>query len=263
MKIGIIGAGAMGGAVARGLLGKNIKSLEISAANPSSQKLDALKAMGADVSTDNQTVARDSDIVILAVKPWLVEKVIGELHECIGGQNRILAVIAAGISTEQIAEWTRLPQEMLPRIMLVMPNTAMEVGQSMTFVVPAEGVEKKYTDIIVNLFNHLGSTMIIDEMHLPGATSLASCGIAYALRYVRAAVEGGVELGFKADAAQQIVAQTIKGAAELLTRPGSHAEAEIDKVTTPGGITIKGLNEMERSGFSAAVINGLRASSGK
>ena len=138
-----------------------------------------------------------------------------------------------------------------------MPNTAMSVGKSMTFAVSVEGEPGD----IVELFAPTGKVMVIEERLLGAATALASCGIAYALRYVRAAVEGGVELGFRAADAQAIVAQTIEGAATLLQRPGAHAEAEIDKVTTAGGTTIKGLNEMEHAGFTSAVIRGLKAAS--
>ena len=102
--------------------------------------------------------------------------------------------------------------------------------------------------------------MLVEERLMNAATALASCGIAYALRYVRAATEGGVELGFRADQAQHIVAQTLRGAAALLDGDGATAEAEIDKVTTPGGLTIRGLNAMEEAGFTASVIRGLRAS---
>ncbi len=109
----------------------------------------------------------------------------------------------------------------------------------------------------------MGTTLVIDEQHLPAATTLASCGIAYAMRYIRAAMEGGTELGFKAAVAQEIVAQTVKGAAALLSVPGAHPESEIDKVTTPGGLTIRGLNEMEHAGFTSAVIRGLKAGIGK
>ncbi|WP_303037550.1 pyrroline-5-carboxylate reductase dimerization domain-containing protein, partial [uncultured Duncaniella sp.] len=92
------------------------------------------------------------------------------------------------------------------------------------------------------------------------ATSIASCGIAYALRYIRAAMEGSVELGIRAPLAQEMIVQTLIGAASLLQEPGTHPETEIDKVTTPGGLTIRGLNAMEHSGFTSAVINGLKAS---
>lgn len=106
----------------------------------------------------------------------------------------------------------------------------------------------------------MGHAAVISEQLMPAATSLCSCGIAFAMRYVRAATEGGVELGIYPDKAKQYVLQTLRGAVELLESTGNNPEAEIDKVTTPGGITIKGLNAMEAHGFSNAVIQGLKSS---
>ena len=129
----------------------------------------------------------------------------------------------------------------------------------MTFIVPCSAVAKHHTELVEKIFGEMGNTLITDEQHLAAGTTLASCGIAYAMRYIRAASEGGVELGFKADDAKAIVMQTMKGAVELLEASGMHPEAAIDLVTTPGGVTIKGLNEMEHAGFTSAVIRGLKA----
>ena len=112
---------------------------------------------------------------------------------------------------------------------------------------------------VKGIFDEMGSTLITDFQHLAAGTTLASCGIAYAMRYIRAASEGGVELGFKADVAKDIVMQTVLGAVKLLQASGMHPEQAIDLVTTPGGVTIKGLNEMEHAGFTSAVIRGLKA----
>jgi pyrroline-5-carboxylate reductase len=142
---------------------------------------------------------------------------------------------------------------------LVIPNIAIAQLQSMTFIVPALAAETQHTEQVVALFNSMGHSLITDEQHLAAGTTLASCGIAYAMRYIRAAAEGGVELGFKADQAKQIVMQTMRGAVELLEASGLHPEAAIDLVTTPGGVTIKGLNEMEHAGFTSSVIKGLKA----
>ena len=128
----------------------------------------------------------------------------------------------------------------------------------MTFIVPI-GASEENIKTVVNIFDEMGNTLITDEQHLAAGTTLASCGIAYAMRYIRAVSEGGVELGFKADDAKAIVMQTMKGAVELLEASGLHPEAAIDLVTTPGGVTIKGLNEMEHAGFTSAVIRGLKA----
>lgn len=108
--------------------------------------------------------------------------------------------------------------------------------------------------------NPMGMAMSIKEELMMAGTVLASSGIAFALRYIRAASEGGVELGFYPDQAKEIVLKTVKGAVDLLLTHGSNPETEIDKVTTPGGITIRGLNKMEEEGFTSAVIKGLKAS---
>ena len=147
---------------------------------------------------------------------------------------------------------------MIP-LFLVIPNIAIAQLQSMTFIVPSVATTQQHTEQVQALFDSMGKTIITDEQHLGAGTTLASCGIAYAMRYVRAAAEGGVELGFKADDAKQIVMQTMKGAVELLEATGLHPEAAIDLVTTPGGVTIKGLNEMEHNGFTSSVIKGLKA----
>ncbi len=137
-----------------------------------------------------------------------------------------------------------------------MPNTAVSLCKSMTFQVNGNGT----CPLTLKAFGQLGEVMVIEERLLPAATSIASCGIAYALRYIRAAMEGSVELGIRAPLAQEMIVQTLIGAASLLQEPGTHPETEIDKVTTPGGLTIRGLNAMEHSGFTSAVINGLKAS---
>jgi pyrroline-5-carboxylate reductase len=141
---------------------------------------------------------------------------------------------------------------------LVIPNIAIAQLSSMTFIVPVDATTEE-TAKIIDLFDEMGETLITDEQHLGAGTTLASCGIAYAMRYIRAAAEGGVELGFKADDAKRIVMQTVEGAVKPLEGTGLHPEAAIDMVTTPWGVTIKGLNEMEHAGFTSAVIRGLKA----
>jgi pyrroline-5-carboxylate reductase len=142
---------------------------------------------------------------------------------------------------------------------LCIPNIAIAQLASMSFLVPVAETEPQQTEQIKELLDSMGQTIVTEEKLLGAGTTLASCGIAYAMRYIRAASEGGVELGFKADDAKAIVMQTMKGAVELLEASGMHPEAAIDLVTTPGGVTIKGLNEMEHAGFTSAVIRGLKA----
>lgn len=249
----------MGGALAGGLLDNGAGVWEVAVSNPSRKPLDALEAKGAKVFADNVKCIEGADLVVLAVKPWIVPAVVEEIKASLDYSRQTVAVIAASVSGRQLEDLF-LKDGALPPVIICMPNTAMSVAMSMTFLVPVTcGSDEGAVADVASMFDLLGTTMIIDEAHLPAATALASCGIAYAMRYVRAATEGGVELGFKAEAAQRMVVQTLEGACALLSRPGAHPESEIDKVTTPGGLTIKGLNEMEHAGFSSAVIRGLKA----
>ena len=258
MKIAIIGAGAMGGAMADGFIKSGaVKPADISVANPTAQKLEHFALQGASVTTDNKTAAEGADIVVIAVKPWLVEQVVNELKPVLNYTRQTIITVAAGISGSQFTAWLK-KDDAVPQTFIVIPNTAIAVLASMTFIVPVNATADTTTTIKA-LFDNVGQTMVTDERHLSAGMTLASCGIAYAMRYVRAAAEGGVELGFKADMAKDIVLQTMKGAVELLQANGNHPEAEIDKVCTPGGLTIRGLNEMEHAGFTSAVIRGLKA----
>lgn len=248
----------MGGAMADGFIKSGaVKPADISVANPTAQKLEHFALQGASVTTDNKTAAEGADIVIIAVKPWLVEQVVNELKPVLNYTRQTIITVAAGISGNQFTAWLK-KDDAVPQTFIVIPNTAIAVLASMTFIVPVNATADT-TAIVKALFDNVGQTMVTDERHLSAGMTLASCGIAYAMRYVRAAAEGGVELGFKADMAKDIVLQTMKGAVELLQANGNHPEAEIDKVCTPGGLTIRGLNEMEHAGFTSAVIRGLKA----
>ena len=246
----------MGGATVEGLIkGQQFKNEDITVSDPSQAVVDKFAKMGVSVTTDNKLAAQSADIVCIVVKPWLVEKVLTDIKSGLDPKKQILIVIAAGVPSDSIKGWLG---EKCPPLFLVIPNIAIAEMASMTFVVPV-GATEEDTQKIISIFDEMGNTLITDEQHLASGTTLASCGIAYAMRYIRAAAEGGVELGFKADDAKKIVMQTMKGAVELLEASGLHPEAAIDLVTTPGGLTIKGLNEMEHAGFTSAVIRGLKA----
>ena len=262
MKVAIIGAGNMGGAVALGLAaGSKVNEEDIIVANPSQGKLDAIKAKFPKVRTvnSNAEAVKDADFVLIAVKPWKVEEVVAEIKPVVDNSRVIIASVAAGIGTERLASLFDKGDGVVPPIFYIIPNTAISVGQSMTFIA-SRGASEETDAEVLGMFSELGVAMKIEERLMGAGTALASCGIAYAMRYIRAATEGGVELGFYAKDAQKIVQQTLKGAVELLAATGNNPEVEIDKVTTPGGITIKGLNEMEHAGFTSSVIRGLKAS---
>lgn len=261
-KIAIIGAGNMGGALARGVAkGSIIETSDIYVSNPSTPKLNALKAEFAEINitTNNCEAAAAADIIVLAVKPWKVEEVLNEIKPHIDYTRQAVASMVGGFGIAQLSAWLDKGDGVLPATYLIIPNTAIATMSSMTFIASARSTDAQEQHLL-RIFNELGEAMLVDEGLIAAGTSLASCGIAYALRYIRAAMEGGVELGFRADDAKRIVMQTLRGAADILEANSSHPEAEIDRVTTPGGLTIKGLNAMEAAGFTNSVIEGLRAS---
>ncbi len=260
MKVSIIGAGNMGGAIACGLAASGqFGAGDIVCANPSKGKLEALHQQYSIIgmTTHNMVAALEADIIILAVKPWLAEKVLQEISDVFNPARQMLVSVVAGVPIAQLTEWTG-HGEGEPTVFRSIPNTAACVGKSMTFLSAAHA-DARQMETVKALFDTIGSTMVVDEKMLETGMILASCGIAFALRYIRAAAEGGVELGCRASQATEIVAQTLIGAGELLLRNGTHPEQEIDRVTTAGGITIRGLNEMEHAGFTSAVIRGLKA----
>ena len=259
MKIAIIGVGAMGGALAQGFLrsGK-MAADDLWLANPHTERLKGMAQAGAHLTTDNVQAVREAQVVLLCVKPWLAEQVLEEIKPALEAGRHTLVSVVAGLAGERLAGLVERDGQM-PDTLLCLPNTAAAVGQSMTFVVPVTATQERVAQV-EQLLSAVGQVMLTEERLLPAGMALASCGIAYAMRYARAATEGGVELGIKATDALRVVLQTMTGAAALISNNGSNPEAEIDKVTTPGGFTIKGLNEMEHAGFSSAVIRGLKAS---
>ena len=247
----------MGGATVEGLLKcGQLKAEDICVSDPSKAVLDKFVQKGVSVTTDNGMAAAQADVVCVCVKPWLAETVLKGIAAELKPEQQTLVVIAAGVKSADIQTWLG---EKCPPLFLCIPNIAIAELASMTFLVPTAAVTPQHRELVERLFGAMGHTLITDEQHLGAGTTLASCGIAYAMRYIRAAAEGGVELGFKADDAKNIVMQTMKGAVAVLEASGLHPEAAIDLVTTPGGVTIKGLNEMEHAGFTSAVIRGLKA----
>ena len=260
MKVTIIGGGNMGGAIARGLAkGSLVDISDVTVVDISVSLLESLKKELPAINTSLSSVeaVKEAGLIIIALKPHLVEPTLTGLRSAIGGDAIVLSV-AAGITFEQLHSY--LGNAGGSRTLFrIIPNTAIAVGESLTLISSCNATGQQ-TAFIVDLFDQMGATSVIDERLMNAGTALTSCGIAYAFRYIRAAMEGGVEMGINPAAAKSMVLQTLRGAIAVLEANGTHPEEEIDKVTTPGGITIKGLNEMEQAGFTAAVIRGLKAS---
>lgn len=254
-KIAIIGVGNMGGAIAVGLVKSGfVAALDIFVSDRKESTLNKLKELGVNTLNNNLEAAKNADVIIVAVKPYHIEGVINEIKPELNSEKIFISIVA-GVGIKELGEMAGAD---IP-IFRVMPNTAIALQESLTCI-SANGNTNPYKKYVVELFDKLGKTVEIQEELMAAATVLSSCGIAYALRYIRAAMQGGIEIGFGAEMAQFITAQTVKGATELVLQSGNHPEREIDKVTTPMGVTITGLNEMEHKGFSASLIQGVLAS---
>lgn len=246
----------MGGAIARGLAkGSIFSENDITCTTKGTATLEKLRETnpGFTLLTDNQQAVKGADIVVFAVKPWLMKEVIEQVRPALLPDSQIYISVAAGITCQELQEWTGSSS-----VIRVIPNTAIEIQESMTFITAAS-LDMPHLQLAEKIFSELGTTMTVPEKQLAACTALASCGIAFAMRYIHASAQGGVEIGVKASDAQKIVEHTMIGAAKLLLAKNAHPATEIDKVTTPGGITIRGLNEMEHAGFTSAVIKGLKA----
>lgn len=255
-RIAIIGGGNLGAAMAEGLIkSKFVAPKEITVTRRNVEALQHLQKMGTHVTSDNAAAIGSSDVIIVALKPYNVKEVLEGLKHHFEPSRHIIISVVTGIYLTELAA---IVNHGVP-IFRAMPNTAIAIQESITCLCHerANDAQVRY---VTDLFDQLGITIPIDEKLMDAATVLGACGVAYALRFIRAATQGGIEIGFDARTASLIAAQTVKGSADLLLKLNSHPEAEIDKVTTPKGCTIVGLNEMEHQGFSSSLIKGICAS---
>lgn len=261
MKIAVIGAGNMGGAIAAGAIrGGIVKATDLTIADPRPALAESLRGEGIEVgyTTDNREAARGADMIVVAVKPWLMEEVIGQIADVIDRTRQYIVSIAAGVTFGQLDQWLRSEAFGGTGVYRVIPNTAISIGRSVTFIASHNTTTGQDAEVM-RLFKALGEVFEVAESKMTAVTALSSSGIAYAYKYLDAASRGGEQLDIDRQEALKIVIATMKGAIAMLESNGSQPQQEIDKVTTPGGVTLKGLEEMERCGFTHAVINGLLA----
>ena len=254
-KLAIIGGGNLGVALARGIAAKKlIASSNITVTRRKVGALESIKAEGFYVTEDNTEAVSKSDIVIIAVQPKQLLGVLDQIRDSIHGTHLIISTLA-GTPISVIQEGLKTEVTVLRAI----PNTASAVGESITCLAGDASLSKELA-VAESIFQSIGDTLLIEENLMKAATVLGASGIAFFMRYLRAATQGGIQMGFHPEEAQRIAVQTAKGAAMLIQQHQSHPELEIDKVTTPQGCTIEGLNEMEHEGFSSALIKGLMTS---
>jgi pyrroline-5-carboxylate reductase len=262
-RVAIIGGGNIGLAIARGLTkSKKYSPGDIYLTRRNIDPISDYKEKGYKVTKDNTEAVRNSGIIIIAVQPRQLDDLLQEINNELKPSKHILISVVSGAGINAIK---RQIKKEIP-VVRAMPNTAIAIQESMTCL---SGSSKNDSSLETakNIFDPLGKTLVIEEELMIPATALCACGIAFFLRAVRAASQGGIEIGFHSEEALLMAAQTAKGAASLLlsmdSAEGSHPEREVDKVTTPRGCTISGLNQMEHNGFSSALIRGIVTSADK
>ena len=256
MKATILGAGNIGMALAEGLVQSGTcKKQEVTLTKRNLKSLTELQKKGFKTNQSNIEAIKDADTIFVCVLPQQLNELLQEIQPAIDAKKQLIVSVVTGAHTSVFKEilGDRI------RIIRAMPNTAMKVRESMTCLSSANATQKDMS-MVQELFNTMGQSIIIEEGMMSAATALCACGIAFFLRIIRAASQGGVEIGFHAGDALRIASQTALGAAKLLTENKSHPEQEIDKVTSPKGCTIAGLNEMEHQGLSSAMIKGIKLS---
>lgn len=252
-KIAIIGGGNLGTAIAEGLINSSFAQPEhIIVTKRNTATLQSLEQRGVMISDNNIEAINFAEWIMLCVKPFQVKEILQQLKPHLDPSKHKIVSVITGI-------WIKDMQEILGNdypLFRAMPNTAIAIRESITCICH-HNTNDEEIKFVTTMFNQLGKTVAIEEKLMDAATVLGACGIAYAMRFIRANMQGGIEIGFDAKTASLIAAQTVKGAAELLLTKHTHPEQEIDKVTTPKGCTIAGLNEMEHQGFSSSLIKGV------
>jgi pyrroline-5-carboxylate reductase len=256
IRIAIIGVGNIGAAIANGLVSSGRFAVgDITLTRRRVHLLEAMKQQGFGIAGNNREAVRTSDVIIIAVEPQQIDGVLAEIaSDLVPGRHIVISVVT-GVRTEQIA--LQIGEGIA--VVRAMPNTAIAVRESMTCIA-SEVADGPALDVARSIFDTVGRTIVIAEEEMIAATALGACGVAFFLRAIRAASQGGIEIGFRSQDALAIASQTARGAASLLLATGHHPEDEIDRVTTPRGCTIAGLNQMEHEGFSSAMITGITVS---
>jgi pyrroline-5-carboxylate reductase len=252
-KLAVIGGGSIGMAIAKGLIkGDAVRAEDVII----TRKKEDLPTTPQEVAfqSDNSDAILKSNIIVFAVRPAQFANVLQEVKPVLDPKKHLIISIVSGFTVKDVQDLIGNEFEVIRS----MPNTAIAIGESMTCIA-SDTAKIESLNFVKELFDTAGICLIIEEGQMLSATALCSCGVAFFLRSVRAASQGGIQSGFHAQESLIMAAQTAKGAAELLLVNGSHPEAEIDKVTTPRGCTIAGLNEMEFQGFSSAMIKGILA----
>jgi len=256
-KLAILGGGNIGTSLAKGLIRSGQAGYdEIIITDKRETRISYLKGLGFNASDNNCEAVSSSEIIVMSVKPQQFAELANDIKGSLTDGHMVLSTVTGTTFHNIESILGNIP------VSRIMPNTALEICESMSCI-SFNNTDASQESRIISIFEKLGKVITIPEELIDASTVIGACGIAFALRFMRAMSQGGIEIGFNSELSQLITAQTVKGASRLMLESSSHPESEIDKVTTPQGITISGLNEMEHQGLSSAIIKGLTVSYNK
>lgn len=250
----VLGAGNLGVALMKGLIDGGAKPERIFIRNKRDTRSAQLaEEYGVGIAPSNLAAVECADIVLLAVKPQILPKVLDEIHTA---KNEPLFIsVAAGVTTATIEEHIGS----LPRVIRAMPNTPALIKESATALAAGADVREHDMELAVSIFDRIGQVVVVDEVHLDAVTGLSGSGPAYVMLIVEAFADAGVKVGLSREIAMQLAVQTLLGSARLLQITGEHPGRLKDQVTSPGGTAIAGLHTLEEGGLRTTIMNAVEA----
>lgn len=257
MRIGFIGAGNMGGAILRGMLDAGyIKASQAVVCDVSRRRMEELsKEIPSAVYCDSaMDLVAQSDMIILAVKPHYIQGVLDEVREGLNG--KAIVSIAAGWTTAMLAQAL---EGTTATYLRVMPNTPAMVGEGMTALCDDTTFSKNDFNFAKGIFDAVGRTVILPERLFDGVTAISGSSPAYIFMLIEAMADAGVKEGLPRACAYEMAAQSVLGSALMVLSSGTHPASLKDAVCSPGGTTIEAVEELERKGFRAAVMDAMGA----
>ncbi|KAJ8545186.1 hypothetical protein K7X08_017769 [Anisodus acutangulus] len=253
-KVGFIGAGKMAESIARGVVKSGIlPASRIRTAHSGSARRTAFESIGVTVFDNNNQVVEDSDVIIFSVKPQVVKNVVSQLRPFLS-EKQLLVSVAAGVKLKDLQEWAGQD-----RFIRVMPNTPSAVGEAATVFTLGEKATTEDGELISQLFGAIGKVWKADEKLFDAVTGLSGSGPAYVFLAIEALADGGVAAGLPRELALGLASQTVLGAASMVTGMAKHPGQLKDDVASPGGTTIAGIHELEKSGFRGILMNAVVA----
>ncbi|WP_394219948.1 pyrroline-5-carboxylate reductase [Halobacillus trueperi] len=255
-RIGFIGCGQMGQAMIQGMIDAGlVKARDIAATALSDETIDFVTdEYGINISNENKRVARESDLLFLAVKPYVYQGVVQEIKDEVP-EDTVVVTIAAGITLDAMKE--AFGRNV--KVIRSMPNTPSLVGAGMSVLCPNDFVTKEELAEVMEVFESFGEAEIVEEKLMDAVPAVSGSSPAFIYMLIEAMADAAVQQGFPRDKAYKMVSQTVQGAAQMVKETGRHPGELKDAVCTPGGTTIAGVTKLEEAGFRNAVIQGMTA----